>query len=135
MRNAPQEGLTTTYPDTTCEEMWNTIGDSLSYLARSNDGEDWENEDVDEEEHELGKLSEDGEPGWVMGTNSNMVQQHMERIRQNQMKLDELTQPGWGEVAYYFRERDVKYGTTVFWVLAVVQPQTEHDATSSALTT
>ena len=58
-----------------------------------------------------GKLSEDDESGWVMGTISNMVQYRMERFRQNQMKLDELTQPGWGGAAHYFRERDNKYVT------------------------
>ena len=58
-----------------------------------------------------GKLSEDDESGWVMGTISNMVQYRMERFRQNQMKLDKLTQPGWGGAAHYFRERDNKYVT------------------------
>jgi hypothetical protein len=39
-------------------------------------------------------LSEDDEPGWVMGTITKTVQQHMERFRQKQMKIDELTQTG-----------------------------------------
>jgi len=42
------------------------IGGSLSDLAISDDGED--GEDEDDEETEKGKLSEDYEPGWVMGT-------------------------------------------------------------------
>jgi hypothetical protein len=48
----------------------------------------------------------------------------MERFRQKQMKLDELTQPGWEDAADYFHDRDKKYGTTEFRVPAVVQPQT-----------
>jgi hypothetical protein len=47
-----------------------------------------------------------------MGTITKTVQQRMERFRQKQMKLDELTQPGWEDPAYYFRERYKKYGTT-----------------------
>ena len=80
------------------------IGDSLSDLASSDDGED--GEDDDDEETEQGKLSEDDEPGWVMGTITKTVQQRMERFRQKPMKLDELTQPGWEDAADYFRERD-----------------------------
>jgi hypothetical protein len=52
----------------------------------------------------------------------------MERFRQKQMKLDELTQPGWEDPADYFCERDKKYGTTELKVPAVVQPQTLDDA-------
>jgi len=44
-------------------------------------------------------------------------------------------QPCWGDVANYFGDRDNKYGTTELKVPAVVQPQTEDDATSSAPTT
>jgi len=51
----------------------------------------------------------------------------MERFRQKQMNLDELTQPGWEDAADYFRERDKKYGTTELRVPAVVQPQTNDD--------
>jgi hypothetical protein len=43
------------------------------------------------------------------------------------MKLDELTQPGCQDAADYFRERDMKYGTTELSVPAVVQPQTNDD--------
>jgi len=78
------------------------IGGSLSDLASSNNGED--GEDEDKEETEQGKLSEDDEPGWVMGTITKTVQQHMERFWQNQMKLHELTQPGWEDAANYLRQ-------------------------------
>jgi hypothetical protein len=67
------------------------IGDGLSDLASSDNGADGENED--DEDKEQGKLSENNEPGWVMGTMTKTEQQRMERFRQKQMKLDELTQP------------------------------------------
>jgi len=82
MRNAENVGLTTTKPETTFDGMLNAIGDSLSDLASSDDGEDGEDEDDDEDNPELGKISEDDEPGWVMGTISKTVQHRMERFRQ-----------------------------------------------------
>jgi len=63
-----------------------------------------EDEDDDEHDPELVKLSEDDEPGWVMGTISKTVQHRMERFRQKQIKFDKLTQPGWGDTANYFCE-------------------------------
>jgi hypothetical protein len=104
------------------------IGDSLSDLASSDAGED--GEDEDDEETEQGKLSEDDKPGWVMGTITKMVQQHMERFRQKQMKLDELTQLGWENAADYCRERDKKYGTSERRVPAVIQLHTNDDASA-----
>ena len=115
--------------------MLNAIGDSLSDLASSDDGEDWEDDNDDEEDPAQGKLSDDDEPGWVMGMISKSVQYGMKRVRPMQMKLDELTQPGCGDVADYFDERDNKYGMTDLKVLAVVQPPTEDDAASSGLMT
>jgi len=132
MRNAENVGLTTTKPETTFEEMLDAIGDCLSHLASSGDGEDGEDEDDDKEDPEVCKLSEDDNPGWVMGTISQTVQHRMECFRQKQMKLDELTQPGWGDAADYFGERHKKYGTTELKVTAVVQSQREEDATCSA---
>jgi len=79
---------TTRMPETTFEEMLNAIGDSLSDLASADDEEDGEDVDDDEEDTELGKLSEDDEPGWVMGTISKMVQHRMESFRQKEMRLD-----------------------------------------------
>jgi hypothetical protein len=73
------------------EEMLVAIGDSLSDLASSEHGEDGEEED--DEGTEQGNLSDDDKPGWVMGTITKTVQQRMERFRQMQIKLDELTQP------------------------------------------
>jgi hypothetical protein len=119
-------GLTFREPEKKFEEMLVTIGDSLSDLASSDDGDDGEDEDDDETKQ--GNLSKDDEPGWVMGTITKTVQQRMERFRQKQMKLDELTQPGWEDAADYFRAQDKKYGTIQLRVPAVVQPQINDDA-------
>jgi hypothetical protein len=101
MTHAEIAGMTSREPEKTFEEMLVAIRASLSDLASSDDGEDGEEED--DEETEQRNLSEDDEPGWVMGTLTKTVQQHMERFRQKQMKLDELTQPGWEDRANYFR--------------------------------
>jgi len=85
----------------------NVIGDSLSDLASSVDEEDGEGKDEDEQDTGHGKLSDDDEPGWVMGTISKMVQHRMESFRQKLMRLDELTHPGWGDAADYFHEREM----------------------------
>jgi hypothetical protein len=122
MTTGKSAGATTTKPGTTFEEMLNAIGDSLSDLATSDDEQDGEEEEDEDEDPELGKLSDD-EPGWVMGTISKKVQHHMESFRQKQMRLDELTQPGWGDAAKYFRERDMKYGTVELKVPGVVNHQ------------
>jgi hypothetical protein len=126
MTHAEIAGFTSREPEKTIEEMLVAIGDSLSDLASSDDGEDVEDED--DEETEQGKLSDNDEPGWVMGTITKTVQQRMESFRQKQMKLDELTQPGWDDAANYFRERDKKYSISELRVPAVVQPLTNDDA-------
>jgi hypothetical protein len=132
MAHAEIAGLTSREPEKTFEQMMAAMGDSLSDLASSDDGDDGEDEDV---ETEQGKLSEDDKPGWVMGTIFKTVQQHMERCRQKQTKLDELTQPGWEDAADYFSERDKKYGTAELWVPVVIQPQTDDDASAPPPTT
>ena len=66
----------------------NAIRDSLSNLAICEDKEDGEDEDDDDKDTELGNLSEDDEPGWVMGTSSKMVQHDMKSFRQKQIRLD-----------------------------------------------
>ena len=108
MGNVEKGRSTTTKPEITFEEILNVIGDSLSDLASSEDEEDGEDEDDDEEDTGHRKLSEDDEPGWVMGTISSTVQHLMESLGQKQMRLDQLTPLGWGDVANYFRERDMK---------------------------
>jgi hypothetical protein len=121
-------GLTSREPEKTFEEMMAAIGDSLSDLASSDNGEDREDED---EETEQGKLCEDDKPGWVMGTITKTVQQCMESVRQKQMKLAELAGPGWDDAADYFRERDNKYGIAEVRVPVVVQPQTDDFASAT----
>jgi len=133
MLDAEIEGLTTREPEKTIQEILVAIGDSLSDVASSDDGEDME--DAVEEETEQGKLSEDDEPGWVMGTITKTVQQHMERFPQKQMKLDLLTRMEWEDAADYFRVRDKKYGTSKLRVLAVVQPETADRTTAPEPTT
>jgi hypothetical protein len=91
MTNAEIAGLTSREPGMTFEEILVAIGDSLSYVASSDNGED--REDEDEEETEQGNLIEDDEPGCVMSKITKTVQQGMESFLQDQMKLDELTEP------------------------------------------
>jgi len=109
MKHAEIAGLTYREPEKLFQKMLVAIGVSLSDLASSDDWED--GEDEDDEKTEQGKLSDNDEPGWVMGTITKTVQQRMERFRHKQMKLDKLTQPALEDTADYFRERDMKYGT------------------------
>jgi hypothetical protein len=102
----------------------NAIGDSLSDLA-SSDVEEERKDKEDEEHTELGKLSEDDEPGWVIGKISKTEQYCMESFRQKQMRHDRLTHRGWCDSADYFRERDMKNGMAELMVPAVVKLQTD----------
>ena len=70
-----------------------------------------------------------------MGTISETVQHRMESFRQTLMRLDELMQPGWGDTANSFRERDTKYRMTELKVPAVVKPQTDTTAATPSPTT
>jgi len=99
MTTAEHVGTTTGRPETLFEELLNTIGESLSNLASSDAEQNDEDKEYNEHDTELGKLSYDDEPGWVLGTIPKAVQHHMKSFRQKQMKLDELTQPGWGDAA------------------------------------
>ena len=94
MTNEEKGRLTTTKSETMFDQMLNAIGLTLSDLASSDDEVDEEDEDDDGEDTALGKLSEDNEPGWVMGTIFKTVQHRMGSFGQKQMRLDELTQPG-----------------------------------------
>jgi len=132
MNHAEITGFTNKEPEKSFDEMMVGIGDSLSDLAHPDDGEDGEDGDEDTEQ---GKLSEDDEPGWLMGAITKMVQQHMKMFQQKTMKLDELIQSGWEDAADKFRERDEMYGTSKLMVVAVVQPQTDHDAVTPPPTT
>ena len=68
---------TTTKPEISFAEMFNAIGDSLTDLASSEDEQDGEDQHDDEEDTGHGKLSEDDEPGWEMGTISKTVKHRM----------------------------------------------------------
>jgi len=136
MNTAEHVGLTTRWHEKTFEEMMNAIEEILSDLASFNidlDGYDEDNEE--EEDTELGRLSNDEEPGWVMGTITKMVQQHMERSWPKRMKQDEWIEPGWGYAPDYFRETDKKHGKAELKVLAVVKQQTDTAAAIPAPTT
>jgi hypothetical protein len=105
MRNAEKAGLTPREQEKIYGKMLNGIGDSLSDLATSDNEAEWKAEIDYKEDIALGKLSNDDEAHYVLGTIATIVQQHMKSIRQNQMRHDELTQPEWREVADYCRER------------------------------
>jgi hypothetical protein len=64
-------GLTSRESEKTFEEMLAAIGDSLSDRPSSDDGEDGEVGDAEHTEQD--KVSEDDEPGWVMGTITKTV--------------------------------------------------------------
>jgi hypothetical protein len=85
---------TTTKLEIAFEKMLNAIGDSLSDVARSEDEEDGEDENDDTQDTGHGKLCEDDEPGWVMGTISTTVQHRMESFWQKKTMHDKLTHPG-----------------------------------------
>jgi hypothetical protein len=122
MRSAESGGLISSEPGYKIEEMLDAIGDSQSDFASSDDEEDRD----DDADTEQGKLSKDDEPSWVMGTISKTVQQRIEWFWPKQMKLDEITQLGWGDAVDYIHERDQKYGTTELKVLAFVKPYTHN---------
>jgi hypothetical protein len=77
-------------------------------------------DDDDDIDTALGKRSDDDKPSWVLGTISKPLPQHMGKSHQKQIKLDECTQPGWGDTAHYFCERDIKFWTTESKVPIVV---------------
>jgi len=133
MTKAENAGLTNSETHKTIQEITVAMGDSLSDLASSDAGEDWDDED--DEETEQRTPSEDDEPGWVIGTMSKLVQQCMGRFRKKQMKLDEVTQPGWDDPADYFGEWYEKFSTSDMRVLAVTNRQTDEEAAAPALTT
>jgi len=94
MRNGGKAQLTTGKPILTYETKLNAIGDSLGDLASSEDEKVGVDKDDDEYDTELSKLSEDDEPGWVMGIVSEMIQHGLESFWEKQMMLDDLTRLG-----------------------------------------
>ena len=114
-------GRITRKTEKTFDEMFNAIVERPSDLAGSNNEEDGEDEVDVEEQTELRKLSNDDKPTWVMGTISTTVHQCMESVREPQMRLEELTQPGWGDAPDYSCERDEKSAKAELIVQAVIQ--------------
>jgi len=134
MITAGKGGATTTKPEKTVREMLNAHADSSSDLASSDVQQDGEDKEPDEDDAELGNRSDD-DPGWVLDTICRTVQHRMQSFRQQQMRFDEWTHPGWGQAAKYIRERDMKYGTAESKVLAVVKPQINMTAATPSPTT
>jgi len=95
MRNAEKLGLETRKHKKAFREVFNAMGDSISDLESSDNEEGGEGKEDDDEDTELGKMSEYDEPSWVMGTISQTRQKDRESIRLTQMTLDEWTQLGW----------------------------------------
>jgi len=91
MGNVEKGQSTTTKRELTFQEILNTIGDILSPLACSENVEYGEEEDDSHEDTGHGKLSDNDEPGWVMGTMSKTVQHHIKSIRGKKMRLYALT--------------------------------------------
>jgi hypothetical protein len=135
MNTAGNIGVTTGKPEITFAEMLNTMGGSLSNIASSDDEQDGEDKEDDEEVTRLGKLSDDDEPGWVMGTVSKMVRHHMESFQQMQMRLNDLTQSAWRDAANYICKNNMNDGTAALNVPAVVKPQIHMTAAIASVTT
>jgi hypothetical protein len=91
MRNAKTTESRSRKSVNTFEVMLYAIRDSLSNLASANDDEDGEDEEGDEKESQLGKMSEDDIPDWVIGTISKTVVQNLKPYWQKQIRLNELT--------------------------------------------
>ena len=111
------------------------IWDNLREHACPGTKEDVKHEEDVAENPDLGKLSEDDKPGWVIGTISKILQHCMKCFRQKHMMLDELTHPEWGDVAEYFPETRMKYRMAKLEILAVVKPQTDMTAATPPPTT
>jgi hypothetical protein len=124
-------GMASREPEMSLDEMLFAFRDSLSDLASSDDEDD--GEDEDDEATEQGKLREDDEPGWVMGTISKTGKQRMEHFRQIQIMLDELTQPGCGDAADNFCERHTTYRMAASIVLPLFKQQIEQVVAKPAL--
>jgi len=92
LRNAEKARMTNQKPIKPFEQMLNTIGDSVSNLACSDNEQDPKQKQGDQEDPEQWKLHEYDEPGWLMDTISRSVHQYMESNWPLQIKLDKLTQ-------------------------------------------
>lgn len=98
-RNTEIKGVTSREPEKTFEQMMITNLDIVSDLPSSDQKRD--TDDQDDDDSELGMLSQHDEPGRLTGAISRMVQQCIERFRQNLEILDELRQLGWCDATDY----------------------------------
>jgi len=133
INNNENSRVTTSLAEVLFEQMMIAIGGGVSDLPISDDKEDGDG--ADDEDTELGKLSNDDVPGWDVGILSETVQQCMEWVQQMQMQLDKLTQLACGNAGNYFHETDQKCGTTESKVPLVIHPPTTKVAAVPATTT
>jgi hypothetical protein len=73
------------------------MGDGLSDLGNSDNEENGDDAKDDVKGTELGKRSEDLEPGWIMCRIFTMRVCGMQSYYQNQRQNEEWTQLGWGD--------------------------------------
>lgn len=78
MRIAAQAELTTRKSKKVFEEILNSIGDSLRDPASSNNGEEGEGGHENEENTELGMMTKDDQPRWVVGAIAITEQHRMD---------------------------------------------------------
>jgi len=105
--------------------MSNATEDSLCDLFCSDDVEDGDDVEDDKDNTELGKLTKGVTSSWMIHTISKMVQYRVGGFRQQQLRLDELTQPRWRDEDDYFIESDIKYGMVELKVPAAVKDHTD----------
>lgn len=80
IKKAEKVGQTTRNPENSFQEMLNAIGDSFSNIASAENEENGQQKEYVEEDRQLGKLSENDEPGWVMCTITKTLWQRMESV-------------------------------------------------------
>lgn len=103
------------------KERPNTLGDNLNSFPTFGNDKDVEDEDSDDEESNLGKLSEDNEPSWVVGTTCKTVRHCIESFWQTQMRLHKLTHSEQGDTVDNFNVRSIMYGTTELRALVIIK--------------
>jgi hypothetical protein len=60
--------------------MLNVIGDSFTNISTANNEKNGQHKECDEQERQLGNLSENDEPGWVICTITKTLWQHMQSV-------------------------------------------------------
>lgn len=132
-KKAENAKITTRKPENSPEVKSPAWGDNLSNLAHSGNDEDCEADEENEVDRGHGKLSKDDGLSSVMGIISKTVQQHMKIFQCKNIRIDELTQLEWEDVAHSIHDRNGKYGKTKLKILTVVQLQPEKVGATPAL--